>query len=72
MDKVLTERQRVTLRRALDGRLVVLCFGAGVDSTVRRMRREDSPRRTTPLAWEQINAGGPAWATAGSSPLAWE
>ncbi|MDZ5459270.1 hypothetical protein [Azohydromonas lata] len=33
MDKVLTERQRVTQRRALDGRLVVLCFGAGVDST---------------------------------------
>jgi hypothetical protein len=33
MDKVLTERQRTTLRRALDGRLVVLCFGAGVDST---------------------------------------
>ncbi|WP_157118908.1 hypothetical protein [Azohydromonas lata] len=30
MDKVLTERQHMTLRRALNGRLVVLCFGAVV------------------------------------------
>lgn len=33
MDKVLTEHQRSALRTALAGRLVVLCFGAGVDST---------------------------------------
>jgi hypothetical protein len=33
MEKVLTERQQDVLRRALDGRLLALCFGAGVDST---------------------------------------
>ncbi|WP_156901716.1 hypothetical protein [Azohydromonas australica] len=33
MVKVLTLRQRDALCRALDGRLLALCFGAGVDST---------------------------------------
>lgn len=33
MENLLTQSQRDALRRALDGRLLALCFGAGVDST---------------------------------------
>lgn len=33
MADVLTEAQRQVLRRALQGRLIALCFGSGVDST---------------------------------------
>ncbi len=33
MDKVLTGHQRDALRHALEGRLLALCFGGGVDST---------------------------------------
>lgn len=38
MDKVRSEHQRNALRRALAGRLVVLCIGAGVDCTTVKMR----------------------------------
>lgn len=33
MPKVLTPSQRASLRKALSGRLIALCFGSGVDST---------------------------------------